>query len=131
MIDQIMHRLVEHPDMVRVVISDREGLLIASARGLAGAATAVDAALPDDLWNAYLAQYAANITLHLKNITLSRPLEMIVHGSSDSCIIAWLSAGWLIVRVRSGTDWPTMLAAVRDVQHGFDELTGEPAYARS
>lgn len=129
MIEDIIDKLAERPDVVRLVVSDREGLLIASARGSAAPGTPRDGELTDDLWNAYIAQFAANMALHLKNITLSRPLEMVIHGTADDLLIVWLNVGWLIARVTSAADWPTLWTVVRGVRDEFDILTGEPVYA--
>ena len=129
MIEEIIKKLAERPDVVRVAISDREGLLIAALRGTTKPGTPTDAQVNDDLWNAYLAQFAANMSLHLKNVTLSRPLEMVVRGTADALVVAWVNVGWLLARVTSAADWPTLWQAVRAVQAEIDTLTGEPVYA--
>lgn len=129
MIEEIIRALAERSDVVRATVSDREGLLIASQRGLAVAGTATDAQLSDDLWNAYVAQFAANMSMHLKSITLSRPLEMVIHGSADDLVIVWLNVGWLVVRATAAADWPTLWTTVRGIQDELDSLTGEPANA--
>jgi hypothetical protein len=129
MIEEIIGRLAERPNVVRVAISDREGLLISSVRGLAAAGTPSDVDLTDDLWNAYVAQFAANMSIHLKNITLSRPSEMLIHGTADDLLVVWLNVGWLMARATPAADWPTLRAIVRSVRDDVDALTGGPTHA--
>ena len=131
MVEDIIRRLAEHPSVVRVMVSDREGLLIAVQIGPAAAGSTADADVADDLWNAYMAQFASNVSTHLKNLTLSRPLEMAVHGTADDMMVVWLSVGWLIARVKSDADWPTLWSIVQDIRREFDTLTGEPVYSTS
>ena len=131
MVEDIIQRLTDHPSVVRVMVSDREGLMIAAQQGSAAAGSPVDTDVPDDLWNAYMAQFASNVTAHLKSLTLSRPLEMAVHGTTDDMMVVWLSVGWLIARVQPDADWPTLWSLVQDIRREFDALTGEPVYATS
>lgn len=131
MIEGIIQQFGQHPDIVRVTVSDREGLLIAAVEGPASGEATADQETTDDLWNAYMAQFASNLKVHLKNLTLARPLELVIHGSDDDVIIIWLSVGWLIARVRSSADWPSLWQTIRDVRKDFDALTGEPVYAGS
>jgi len=125
MIEHIIDNLAQRRDVVRVAVSDREGLLIASLPGSVRAGTPTDAEITDDLWNAFIAQFASNVSLHLKNLTLSRPLEMVIHGTADDLLIVWLNVGWLIARVTSTADWPTLWTTVRTIRNEFDALTGE------
>jgi len=127
MIEEMVGRLAAHNDVIRVTVSDREGLLISSATGPAESSVPEDAGLTDDLWNAYMAQFATNLKVHLRNLTLTRPLELVVHGSHDDIVIVWLHVGWLIARVRKSANWPTLWEVVRGIRDEFDALTGEPA----
>ena len=131
MIEDIIERLAVQPDVIRVTVSDREGLLISAAQGPAETSGSADSDVSDDLWNAYMAQFASNLKSHLKNITLARPLELVVNGTDDAVVIVWLHVGWLIARVRSSTDWPRLWTAVRGIRNEFDTLTGIPVQAGS
>ena len=131
MVEDIVRELSSHPDVVRVMVSDREGLLIEAQMGQAAAGSPKDAESGDDLWNAYMAQFAANITAHLKSMTLSRPMEMILHGTNDDLLIVWLGIGWLIARTKASADWPALLALVVNIRREFETLAGEPTYTAS
>jgi hypothetical protein len=123
-VEDIVRRLSGHPDVVRVMVSDREGLLVVAQQGPSAAGSAADAEMGDDLWNAFMAQFAANVTTHLKNVTLSRPMEMVVHGTTDDILVVWLGIGWLIARTTSTADWPSLISIVQDVRREFEALTG-------
>jgi predicted regulator of Ras-like GTPase activity (Roadblock/LC7/MglB family) len=122
----IVAPLAERPDVVRVVVSDREGLLIGGLNGKATSGTIRDEETSDDQWSAFVAQFVTDAAQQLKNLTLSQPTDMVVHGTRDSLIITWLHVGWLITRVSPTTDWQSLFATIRTVQSRFDEVTGEP-----
>ena len=124
MTDDLLKELSNRHDVVRLTVSDTEGLVIASMRGKAPAAVESDAETGDDLWAATNAQFASSVTQHLKDLTLSAPREMAIHGTRDSLLFAWLSVGWLMARVSRGADWPTLWESVRKVQREFASLTG-------
>ena len=129
MINEIVEKIAQSRDVTRVTISDREGLLIASSSGGSENTNEADAAIGDDLWNAYMAQFAANLKTQLRNLTLTRPLEMVIHGEDDAMVVSWLNVGWLFVRVRDDADWPKLWNVVRGARDEFDALTGEPVSA--
>ena len=124
MIEDTLEILAHRPDIVRVTISDREGLLIAGMRGQAAPGIASDTDVEDELWTASSAQFITNVTQHLKDLTISKPLEMAVHGTADSLLFAWLNVGWLMARVTPTADWPALWTIVRRIQGEFETLTG-------
>jgi len=127
MIEDTLNLLAQRPDVVRVAISDKEGLLIAGASGQAAPGLASDSEVEDDLWTASSAQFLTNVSQHLKDLTISKPLEMAVHGTADSLLFAWLNVGWLIARVTPTADWPALWTLVRRIQGEFETLTGSRA----
>lgn len=127
MTEDLLKDLAARPDVVRVAVSDIEGLVVAAVRGRAPASMPSDSDVDDDLWTASAAQFISSTTQHLKDLTLSRPKEMAIHGTADSLLFAWVSIGWLIARVSPGADWPRLWATVRKVQSEFATLTGGPA----
>jgi|SaaInl4_150m_RNA_FD_contig_71_53065_length_1629_multi_2_in_0_out_0_2 predicted regulator of Ras-like GTPase activity (Roadblock/LC7/MglB family) len=125
MIEEMLARIAGRSDVVRVVVSDQEGLLIASLNGKAVAGDPADSEVGDDLWSASTAQFAGETTTHLKDLTLARPLEMAIHGTKDTLLFAWLNVGWLVARVTIEADLPSIWVGVRRFQNEFNTLTGE------
>lgn len=129
MIGEIVERIAQSRDVIRVTVSDREGLLIAAFRGGSDTTNEADEAIGDDLWNAYMAQFASNLKTQLRNLTLARPLELVIHSEDDAIVVSWLNVGWLFVRVRDDADWPRLWNVIRGARDEFDALTGEPVSA--
>ncbi|HQI75851.1 MAG TPA: hypothetical protein PK384_05000 [Candidatus Latescibacteria bacterium] len=124
---EIVTPLAERPDVVRVVVSDREGLLIGALKGKAASGSMRDEETTDEQWSAFVAQFVTDAGAQLRNITLHHPTDMVVHGTRDSLVITWLHVGWLITRVSPVADWGDLFATVRAVQQQFDKATGESA----
>ena len=120
----IVAPLAERHDVVRVVVSDREGLLIGGMPGKAASGSMRDEETTDEQWSAFIAQFVTDAGAQLKNMTLLQPVNMVVHGTRDSLVITWLNVGWLITRVSPVADWGSLFASVRSVQEKFDEATG-------
>jgi predicted regulator of Ras-like GTPase activity (Roadblock/LC7/MglB family) len=125
MIEDMLATIAERTDVVRLAVSDQEGLLIASLCGKAVAGDPADCEVGDDLWSASTAQFAAGATAHLKDLTLARPLEMVIHGTKDTLLFAWLNVGWLVARVTTEADLPSLWKGLRKFQNEFNTLTGE------
>lgn len=125
MIGDIVDKIAQSRDVTRITVSDREGLLIAASHGAQNDSDNSDGAIEDNLWNAYMAQFASNIKSQLRNLTLSRPLELVIQCDTDSLVVSWLNIGWLFVRARDDADWPKLWNLIRDARDEFDALTGE------
>lgn len=123
MIGNIVERFAQDPDIVRVTVSDREGLLIAAVHGPAAEKSGL--AADDELWNACLAQLASNMNDHMMDLTLSQPREVVINGAEDDVVIVQLSVGWLIAQVTPSADWPRLRQKIDDICDAFDSLTGD------